>query len=162
MQTITPNTALGKYVLAYTTSERTKDVDGGTVTIYSGSATASDPYGNGDFKFMDRVKRAGNFKAAWGWNEEPYRMVYIDFAQRAVVTYCEGDVSVAVADTDPAFKAELRDARTYYDSPRCMDADYMGMRKRTPTANNLSPFGPSIHADPEGQALGLNDGRCIQ
>ena len=153
---LTVNDELRRYVEAYTNNKRTKTFDAmtgdGTVTIYSGSATASDPGGDGDFKFMDRVREIGNFKMAWGWCSEPYRLVYISFDLRTIITYCEGDVSVAIADTDEAFLAERIEARGCYGKPRYMDRDYVGEKSELGEEYKYRRI-INRHLDPEGEMM---------
>lgn len=79
-------------------------------------------YGLDEMQVWDLLPKG--FSAAWGWCEEPYRMVWLDLKNHRQITYCEGDISITEAADPEAFKAELRACREFYGKPRFMDRDF--------------------------------------
>jgi hypothetical protein len=79
----------------------------------------------GDWCFYDKLLKAGIFDdltpdkfKGWqyveGWNDGPYRVVWVNFELRATFTYCEGDLTLVVCDDDATFKTELLDCGECY------------------------------------------------
>ncbi len=48
------------------------------------------------------------FEEVKHWADGPFRRVWKNDAQRAVVTYCEGDINVTICDDNVAYWRELR------------------------------------------------------
>lgn len=61
--------------------------------------------------FYDRVPAGFVEREAWG--DGQYRLVWVGEADRATITYCEGDIQVWVGD-EAAFRAQLADAAEFY------------------------------------------------
>ncbi len=86
-------------------------------------------YGLSDLELWPLVP--DGFEVAWGWCAEPYRIVWVNLEARAIITYCEGDVSIAISPTPEAFRDERLDARNFYGKPRHLDRDYLGLSSET-------------------------------
>lgn len=54
------------------------------------------------------------FKEVSECSEAPYRMVWTSEGDRAIITYCEGDVSVILALDDEHYKAEFAAHNAFY------------------------------------------------
>lgn len=48
------------------------------------------------------------------WNSSPYRIVWKHDQLRAIVCYCEGDVTVTVDSDDESYAAQMRSATVFY------------------------------------------------
>lgn len=123
---------LDEFVDTFASKEQSETREGGY--IYYGSSL-----GMNELELWNRIPES--FKPAWGWCNEPYRVVWVSFNYRSVITYCEGDVSVFHApDTDTSFVEYMLGARVFYEKPRNMDLDFI-------VESN------GEHRDPEGQAM---------
>lgn len=54
------------------------------------------------------------FEEVEEWGDGQYRRVWKSDADRAIVTYCEGDVIVVVCADDAAYQDEIRRAAEFY------------------------------------------------
>jgi hypothetical protein len=48
------------------------------------------------------------------WCSWPYRIVWVSYEHRVILTFCEGDLTYIQHDTEGAFGRELRDCHTFY------------------------------------------------
>lgn len=61
-----------------------------------------------------------SFRERADWADGLYRRVWVSESDRAIITYCEGDITVGQFDGGEAFKKQLAHARQFYegqDSP---------------------------------------------
>ncbi len=74
--------------------------------FYRGHVFLQDP---GDFVF--RGGAGWHFQETWS---NGYRQVYSNKTERAVFTYCEGDLDMTVDATDEVFEQRLESAEKFY------------------------------------------------
>jgi hypothetical protein len=88
------------------------------VTRYAGAASYAMTY-PATYGFDDGYSMMGALPSNWQLISEagdlPYLMFWADPAQRALLSYCEGDFAIDVADDDAAFRDLVR--RTINDNP---------------------------------------------
>lgn len=58
-------------------------------------------------------RRAGGFVPVADWSDG-FRCVWVNRAERAIFTYCEGDLDLTIDDTDEAFTRRLASAAEFY------------------------------------------------
>ncbi len=67
-----------------------------------------------DIQFQSRPSRkAPGFVPVCDWSDG-FRCVWVNRAERAIFTYCEGDLDLTIDDTDEVFKSRLAAAVEFY------------------------------------------------
>ena len=89
--------------------------------FHAGSASAS---GGDGYDFMAALP--ANWQPVPEWGDWPYLIGWRNDPERAILTYCEGDLSVEVADTPDAYLRLLRRASEQMPASPADGAAFIG------------------------------------
>ena len=62
-----------------------------------------------------RLRIPDGFDEYENWSDGDYRRVWVSDTEMAIFTYCEGDLSLEVLETERQFRASLRKAGEFYE-----------------------------------------------
>jgi hypothetical protein len=92
--------------------EETPEGDG---TIFMGSCRRVDTISDGCCDgYVTGTKLPDGFEEIEEFGYSPYRFVWANDSLRAIVTYCEGDISVTIDPTETLYRGRLASAKAFY------------------------------------------------
>lgn len=109
MMSFNEKPTLGEFIQIFCNRSEKKDEHR---MIHRGSVLRLDIYRSDDSEARKRIPYY--FKEIYEWNDASFRTVWASCWDKAIITYCEGDISVVVCDSDEAYNQEYREAHEFY------------------------------------------------
>jgi hypothetical protein len=106
----TGNPELDKLIDLYCVSSEDKESTG--CKIYRGSINTASGCDAACYRLGQKMP--DSFYEVEGWSDGYYRNVWVSDDLRSVLTFCEGDVIIAVCPDDDSYVAEIRHAHRFY------------------------------------------------